>query len=511
MLIILSCGVVKADINLEFDPAIPMNQYRIITTIGDVPFDPTSTQLDQGGTLADMIGTPGDTWRISWWDHANWGYRRFGEPNPIQDQGAPPDMVAGNGYWFIADILTSTLVMAGEAIATDGSDGEITTQIALNFTDGNTGYTMVCNPYNAEYDITSVELVINGPNVAFSIDTWIGQNLIESALQVWNGSNYDPEPMNQGQNLIGAGLGGWIVIPGTYQQFLDYIEGIGGDPNDVTGITLYANHFGVQQINPQEPGTPRKDEPLPGWELPLTVCSEDGNYLHEYNKLGIRENSTAVFDQNDISELTPPTSSFVQLYFPHPEYDYHSGNYTYDFRSMDFDDGPKEWNFTVRTVNIRNTGFVIEWQGIEDIPENYTLTLVNADTDQEIGDMRELQPVSIESGDEAIDVFHFRVICEYSPEWVGPGSSSLPGGFGLTNAYPNPFNNAVNLEYTLPLHQTASLKVYDMTGKQVDIISGNLQGEGTVSWNANGMQSGVYMMKLVSGNQVSLKKVILMQ
>jgi hypothetical protein len=50
-----------------------------------------------------------------------------------------------------------------------------------------------------------------------------------------------------------------------------------------------------------------------------------------------------------------------------------------------------------------------------------------------------------------------------------------------------------------------------MTGKLVDTISGNIQGEGTVSWNANGMQSGVYMMQLESGNQVSLKKVILMQ
>ncbi|MBT7617198.1 MAG: T9SS type A sorting domain-containing protein, partial [Calditrichaeota bacterium] len=84
-------------------------------------------------------------------------------------------------------------------------------------------------------------------------------------------------------------------------------------------------------------------------------------------------------------------------------------------------------------------------------------------------------------------------------------------GFGLTNAYPNPFNNVVNLEYTLPINQTASLKVYDMTGKLVDTISGNLQGEGTVSWNASGVQSGVYMMQLESGNQVSLKKVILMQ
>jgi len=55
------------------------------------------------------------------------------------------------------------------------------------------------------------------------------------------------------------------------------------------------------------------------------------------------------------------------------------------------------------------------------------------------------------------------------------------------------------------------LKVFDMTGKLVDVINGNLQGAGTVSWNANGMQSGVYMMKLESGNQVSLKKVILMQ
>jgi len=108
-----------------------------------------------------------------------------------------------------------------------------------------------------------------------------------------------------------------------------------------------------------------------------------------------------------------------------------------------------------------------------------------------------------------VQEFHYRVTCDYAPEWVGPGSSSLPGGFGLTNAYPNPFNNVVNLEYTLPMNQTGSLKVYDMTGKLVDTI-GSLQGEGTASWNAEGKNSGVYMVKLTSENQVSLKKVILM-
>lgn len=505
LLILLFCGVVKADISLIFDPPIPWNQWVMFTTIGDVPFDPTTTYIDLcDGPLTNMIGDPGETWRISWWDHDAQGYRRFGEANPIENQDPPPDMVAGNGYWFIADILTSELVLAGSAL--DANDWDYVNDVTLNFG----GYTIVANPYNAEFDLSTMKIIYEGGGGDWYIGDFITAGLIESALHVWNGSNYNLMPLNDGPILIDAGLGGWLVIPGTYQDFLDYYENEkGGVPGNVTGIKLWQPYGGVQ-LNPQEPGEGRRDEPLPGWELPFTVGSEDGRYLHEYNKLGIRENATVVFDQNDLREMTPPNSAFVQIYFPHPEYEYAAGDFTYDFRSMEFD-GPKEWDFTVRTVNIRDTRFNIEWQGIEDIPENYFLTLVNADTDQEIGDMRELQQVSIESGNEAIDVFHFRVICEYTPEWVGPGSSSLPGGFGLTNAYPNPFNNVVNLDYTLPLNQTASLKVYDMTGKLVDTIGGKLQGEGTVSWNAQGMQSGVYMMHMESGNQVSLKKVILMQ
>ena len=261
---------------------------------------------------------------------------------------------------------------------------------------------------------------------------------------------------------------------------------------------------------PEDMPDPKRDEPESGWDLYLAVTSSDGEYQKSRSKLGIREDASEVYDANDINLLSPPVSSYIQVYFPHHEWDFAPFNYIHDIRSMEFD-GAKEWDFTVRIKNIENRDFTLDWPTIDEIPENYSLTLFDVDNNRVIGDMRDLGQVAFRTGDGREQEFHYRVVCEYTPEWVGPGSSSLPGGFGLTNAYPNPFNNVVNLEYTLPMNQNASLKVFDMTGKLVDVINGNLQGAGTVSWNANGMQSGVYMMKLISGDQVSLKKVILMQ
>ena len=128
-----------------------------------------------------------------------------------------------------------------------------------------------------------------------------------------------------------------------------------------------------------------------------------------------------------------------------------------------------------------------------------------------IGDMREVAQISFNNGGGAVQEFHYHVTCDYEPAWIGPESISLPGGYGLTNAYPNPFNSIVNVHYILLKGQIVSLKVYDMSGKMVDVLSEGLQGSGTAVWNADGMQSGVYMMKLTVGDQVSMKKVVLMR
>ncbi len=357
---------------------------------------------------------------------------------------------------------------------------------------------MIANPYLLTADFSSV-LTFDGSFQSRTLAQLEAAGYISDNLAQWRGleqvPDYSSDITLSGDPGVLSGQGVWLTTTtnGTANAF-------GGELNIV---------FEGLQFMPEDGGEPRRDDPADGWDLELVVTSSDGEFGSQENFLGVREDASDLYDRYDFNMLPPPVSSFVQLYFPHFEDDWAKDVYRRDIRSLEFD-GSKEWDFVVRTVNTGVKDYTLDWPGIDEVPENYSLTLYDVTNDREIGDMREIGQVSFRSNDDDVQWFQFRVTCDYSPEWVGPGSSSLPGGFGLTNAYPNPFNNVVNLEYTLPLNQTGSLKVYDMTGKLVDTI-GNLQGEGTASWNAEGMNSGVYMMKLTSENQVSLKKVILMQ
>jgi hypothetical protein len=92
-------------------------------------------------------------------------------------------------------------------------------------------------------------------------------------------------------------------------------------------------------------------------------------------------------------------------------------------------------------------------------------------------------------------------------------SGSLPWKLRLS-AFPNPFNAAVILGYELPAAGgNVRLCVFDLKGRRVCTLdAGNpKQGRDTVVWNAEGMPSGVYVIRLEAGNSVAERKVVLVR
>ena len=76
------------------------------------------------------------------------------------------------------------------------------------------------------------------------------------------------------------------------------------------------------------------------------------------------------------------------------------------------------------------------------------------------------------------------------------------------NNFPNPFNPSTVIEFTLPTESTTSLKVYDITGKEVDILVDNKilpSGVFRYNFNANNLPSGIYFYKLDAQSKVSAK------
>jgi hypothetical protein len=85
--------------------------------------------------------------------------------------------------------------------------------------------------------------------------------------------------------------------------------------------------------------------------------------------------------------------------------------------------------------------------------------------------------------------------------------------FGLSIAYPNPFNPTTTLEFSAIEAGYASVKVYNLMGQVVGVLLDGIVEPNTYSltWNANNLSSGVYMIKAESSSQVSTQKIMLLK
>lgn len=75
-------------------------------------------------------------------------------------------------------------------------------------------------------------------------------------------------------------------------------------------------------------------------------------------------------------------------------------------------------------------------------------------------------------------------------------------GYTLRQNYPNPFNPSTTIEYELPGEEYVKLKIFDVTGKEVCLLSDGMQGAGKhkVNFTPGGLSSGIYFYQLKAGS-----------
>ncbi len=75
--------------------------------------------------------------------------------------------------------------------------------------------------------------------------------------------------------------------------------------------------------------------------------------------------------------------------------------------------------------------------------------------------------------------------------------------------YPNPTSEKITIEYSLDIAGTISLKIYDMTGREIcSIVEQEIQHPGTYHYTAGISTPGIYSVQLFSGNSVTTKKLV---
>lgn len=93
-----------------------------------------------------------------------------------------------------------------------------------------------------------------------------------------------------------------------------------------------------------------------------------------------------------------------------------------------------------------------------------------------------------------------------SPEELPPVTPSV-------TAFPNPFNSTTTLTYTAPSSEWTKMEIVDIRGRVVsELASGRVSaGRHTVTWNAEGVPAGVYVVRLEAGTAKTAKKVVLLK
>jgi len=89
----------------------------------------------------------------------------------------------------------------------------------------------------------------------------------------------------------------------------------------------------------------------------------------------------------------------------------------------------------------------------------------------------------------------------------------LPGSFLVKDAYPNPFNPSTTISVELNKTADLSVRVYNLMGQLVDVIAEGSYSPDTynLTWNAENLASGVYLVKTQVGSDVSTQKVMLLK
>ncbi|MEE9448937.1 MAG: T9SS type A sorting domain-containing protein, partial [Ignavibacteriaceae bacterium] len=106
------------------------------------------------------------------------------------------------------------------------------------------------------------------------------------------------------------------------------------------------------------------------------------------------------------------------------------------------------------------------------------------------------------------------------PVSVGKEDGELPLDFKLNQNFPNPFNPKTLINYSIPEISFITIKVYDITGKEVVTLINEEKSSGTyeIEFNASltarqgsELTSGIYFYQLIAANYVETKKMVLLK
>ena len=91
--------------------------------------------------------------------------------------------------------------------------------------------------------------------------------------------------------------------------------------------------------------------------------------------------------------------------------------------------------------------------------------------------------------------------------------SSTPEKFKLHPIFPNPFNPSATINYSLPRSGNMLVEVFNLAGQKTAVLFDGYQsaGEHTIHWEASGLSSGIYFVRLSCGESSTTARATLLK
>ena len=93
------------------------------------------------------------------------------------------------------------------------------------------------------------------------------------------------------------------------------------------------------------------------------------------------------------------------------------------------------------------------------------------------------------------------------------GYNQLPDAISLGPVYPNPFNDRAQINYVIDKPAQIRLEAFDLKGRLITVLARGYYapGEYFVNFDGSELSSGVYFIRLESGNSVRTAKMVLLK
>ncbi|MBT7789071.1 MAG: T9SS type A sorting domain-containing protein [Calditrichaeota bacterium] len=256
-----------------------------------------------------------------------------------------------------------------------------------------------------------------------------------------------------------------------------------------------------------QPERDDSEEPSPeDWHL--DIIASMGEFGDACN-IGVNESATSGFDNLYDYPEPPhaPVENYVRFYHERENWPNHSGNlFNRDIRPPMERDETQEWEVTVTCGE--NGEVLLVWPNIaETVPYMNQITLIDPVADIEVDMINDYLYFFDYDGPRTF------IIRVYSSLDVQERSDVAPHEFAILTAYPNPFNATTTIAYTVPNTSHVNLSIFDPMGRNVaELLNGQVSsGIHRAVFNAQGLESGIFIARLTSRNQTHSQKLILVK